>query len=185
MIKVIKHGQTEFTHTCSRCGCEFTYEFEDIQVDSYSLNSTSANVVKCPDCGNTCYVNNNIGWPWPNTGEPIPCNTPSDTALNPCSTCDWWKKMQTPGFTYVGDIPCTWCNKGPYKVTCDNSLSTNATTPKLQIYNGADTAVTQLQGDGKITATCNCGSDHTCTCNSQNLSTTEAKCHCNKNDNNK
>ena len=184
MIKVIKHGQTEFTHTCMRCGCEFTYEFEDIKVDSFSLNSTSAKVVKCPDCGNTCYVNTNIGWPWPNTGEPIPCNTPSDTALNPCSTCDWWKKMQIPGFTYVGDIPCTWCNKGPYKVTC-GSIGADSTTPKLQIYNRADTAVTQLQGDGKITATCACGSDHTCTCNSQNLSNTEAKCHCNKNDNNK
>ena len=183
MIKVIKHGQTEFTHTCMRCGCEFTYEFEDIQVDSFSLNSTSAKVVKCPDCGNTCYVNTNIGWPWPNS-TPIPCNEPISN-INPCKDCDWYKKMTTDGTTwYYGDTPCTWCNKGPYKVTC-GSIGTDSTTPKLQIYNGADTAVTQLQGDGKITATCTCGSDHTCTCNSQNSSNTEAKCHWNKNDNSK
>jgi hypothetical protein len=124
MIKVIKHGQTEFTHTCSRCGCEFTYEFEDIQVDSFSLNSTSAKVVKCPDCGNTCYVNNNIGWPWPNN-SPIPCNTPIDTSLNPCVTCDWWNKMTTDGTNwYVGDTPCTWCAKNPMKVTCGTTAAT-------------------------------------------------------------
>lgn len=161
MIKVIKHGQTEFTHTCSRCGCEFTYEHEDIQSEAVRslTNYSSTRYVKCPDCGNICYVNTNIDWPWPIPGEPIPCTSPSDTSLNPCSTCDWWKKMQQPGFTYVGDTPCTWCNKGPYKVTCE-SIGTNITTPKLQIYNKAvtkaGTAVTQLQGDGKITATCTC-----------------------------
>ncbi len=125
MIKVIKHGQTEFTHTCSRCGCEFTYEFEDITTDSLSLTSTSTKCVKCPDCGNICYVGQGglkIGWPTP--GEPIPCNIPSDTGLNPCSNCDWWKKMQQPGFIYVGDTPCTWCNKGPYKIICDTTATT-------------------------------------------------------------
>lgn len=138
MIKVIKHGQTEFTHTCSRCGCEFTYEFEDITTDSFSLTSTSANCVKCPDCGNTCYVNHGslkIGWLAP--GEPIPCNIPSDTGLNPCSNCDWWKKMQQPGSIYVGDSPCTWCNKGPYKIICDTtaiSINDNSsTTGTLQL----------------------------------------------------
>ena len=125
MIKVIKHGQTKFTHTCSRCGCEFTFEHEDIQSEAVRslTNYSSTRYVKCPDCGNTCYVNSNIGWPWPNIGEPIPCNIPSDTGLNPCSNCDWWKKMQAPGFTYVGDTPCTWCNKGPFKVTCSGQMS--------------------------------------------------------------
>ena len=163
MIKVIKHGQTKFEHTCSRCGCVFTYEHEDIQSEAIRslTNYSSTRYVICPDCGNKCYINaGNIGWPWPNN-SPIRCNTPIDTSLNPCITCDWWKKMQTPGFTYVGDIPCTWCNKGPYKVTCVDGISTNSTTPNLQIFNEAvteaDTAVTQLQGDGKITATCNCG----------------------------
>lgn len=134
MIKVIKHGKTEFTHTCSRCGCEFTYEYEDIVQDSFNLQSTSAKFVKCPDCGNTCYIGTNTSWPWPNIGEPIPCNTPSETALNPCSNCDWWKKMITKGAVYVGDTPCTWCPKSPYKVTC-GSISTDSTTPKYQLYN--------------------------------------------------
>ena len=152
MIKVIKHGQTEFTHTCSRCGCEFTYEYEDIKQDSFNLTASSARFVICPDCGNQCYINiGNIGWPWPNS-SPIPCNTPSDTALNPCSDCDWWKKMTTDGINwYVGDTPCTWCQKNPMKVTC-GSIGTNVTTPKTQLFNSAD-IVEQSLGDCKITTT--------------------------------
>lgn len=41
MIEVIKHGKKKFTATCTNCGCEFTYEVEDIKLGS----------VTCPDCG--------------------------------------------------------------------------------------------------------------------------------------
>lgn len=135
MIKIIKHGQKEFTHTCSRCGCEFTYEYEDIKFTS-TLTSTFNKTVTCPDCGECCYIDNKqsqpippqIGWPTP--GEPIPCNIPSDTALNPCYSCDWWKKRQQPDFIYVGDTPCTWCSKGPYKVTCgQDSIKISTSEP--------------------------------------------------------
>lgn len=134
MIKIVKPGQKEFKGYCDRCGCEFTYEHEDIV----------AGTVECPTCGHSYYHPSrgltppNTGWPWPHTGEYIPCTSPSDTGLNPCSNCDWWKKMQQPGFTYVGDTPCTWCNKGPYKVVCDTtpiSINDNNsnTTSTLQI----------------------------------------------------
>jgi DNA-directed RNA polymerase subunit RPC12/RpoP len=154
MIKVIKHGQKEFEHICSRCGCEFTYEYEDIHTEAIrglTTNSTTRYVV-CPDCGNKCSINGgNIGWPWPNTGEPIPCNTPSETALNPCIDCDWHKKMTTDGINwYVGDTPCTWCQKNPMKVTC-GSIGTNVTTPKTQLFNSD--IVEQSLGDCKITTT--------------------------------
>lgn len=135
-IKIIKHGQKEFTHTCSRCGCEFTYEFEDILTGTNSLDlaatSTSVKYIKCPDCGYTCYINNStpyapkIGWPTP--GEPIPCNVPSEV-LNPCADCDWWKKMtQSGGFTYVGDTPCTWCNKNRFYCGTDTAITVSKTS---------------------------------------------------------
>ena len=141
MIKVIKPGQKEFKGFCDRCGCEFTYEFEDISISG---------AVECPTCGKHYYHPSkgltypNTGWPWPNIGEPIPCNTPSETALNPCSNnpcsnCDWWKKMQQPGSIYVGDSPCTWCSKGPYKIICDTTATTavsindNSTTGTIQL----------------------------------------------------
>ena len=112
MITIIKPGKTKFSCTCTQCGCEFTYELEDISLSSFVI---------CPTCGNYCYIGTNtsgtgIGWPKP--GEAIPCNTPLETSLNPCADCDFWKKMNQPGFTYVGDTPCTWCANNPYKVTC-------------------------------------------------------------------
>ena len=32
---------------------------------------------------------------------------------------------QPGGFTYVGDTPCTWCSKNPYRTTCLNGISSN------------------------------------------------------------
>lgn len=40
MIKIIKPGTNAFIGKCDKCGCEFTYESEDI---SYYF-------VKCPQC---------------------------------------------------------------------------------------------------------------------------------------
>lgn len=125
MIKIIKHGQTEFNCTCSRCGCEFTYEHEDITLTSF---------VVCPDCGEHCYIGGNkhsqlkIGWPTP--GEPIPCSLTETNKIDPCKDCDWMKKLLS-GITYVGDIPCTWCSKGPYKVTCGTDSASISTSEPL------------------------------------------------------
>ena len=124
MIKIIKHGQTEFRCTCGHCGCEFTYEHEDITLSSFVI---------CPDCGEHCYIGGNrpsmpkIGWPMPS--EPIPCAPAEANKIDPCKDCDWMKKLLS-GITYVGDVPCTWCSKGPYRVTCD-TLSGNGTTDTI------------------------------------------------------
>ena len=36
---------------------------------------------------------------------------------DPCEGCQT-KKMLSQGITYIGDLPCQWCNKNPYKITC-------------------------------------------------------------------
>lgn len=135
MITVIKHGKKEFKGYCSRCGCEFTYEFEDIQSEAVRglTNYSSTRYVKCPDCGDYVYIGTTSTPPsqpgWPIPGEPIPCAPTEANKIDPCKDCDWMKKMLS-GITYVGDVPCTWCNKGPYKVTCD-TISGNGTTATL------------------------------------------------------
>ncbi len=141
MIKIVKPGQKEFKGCCDRCGCEFTYEFEDIGL---------AGSVECPTCGHSYYHPSkgltppSTGWPWPNIGEPIPCNIASETALNPCRDCDWWKKMTQDGAgIYVGDIPCTWCSKSPYRVTCD--------TTAISINDNNTFATTSLSYEGPYT----------------------------------
>lgn len=40
MIKIIKSGKKEFIATCSNCGCQFSYEVEDV----------IANHICCPEC---------------------------------------------------------------------------------------------------------------------------------------
>lgn len=41
MIKIIKDGQRDFIANCNVCGCEFSYQAEDIKLSS----------VACPCCG--------------------------------------------------------------------------------------------------------------------------------------
>lgn len=59
MIEVIKHGTKKFTATCANCGCEFTYEVEDIHDGK----------ITCPDCGyyvvHQNFGNNNGGLYYP------------------------------------------------------------------------------------------------------------------------
>ena len=45
MKKIIKKGTKEFITNCPTCGCEFSYELEDIYM---------SDKVSCPCCDNTC-----------------------------------------------------------------------------------------------------------------------------------
>ena len=54
MIKIIKDGQKKFIGNCNTCGCQFSYELNDI----------SLGTVLCPCCGGYCahkIINQNIG----------------------------------------------------------------------------------------------------------------------------
>ena len=43
---------------------------------------------------------------------------------DPCEKCQT-KKMLSAGITYLGDLPCQWCNKNPYKLTATITTNTN------------------------------------------------------------
>ncbi len=129
-IKIIKQGVKEFSITCPYCGCEFTYEKEDVH------NSQ----VICPCCSTNLLVGtvNTNPFPipiWYNQqvapdGYKIrdglnkrPLTLPDGATLinneNSCEGCpNNPKYLKTP---YVGDWPCQWCQKNPYKVTCTSS----------------------------------------------------------------
>lgn len=52
MIKIIKEGIRKIT-TCDKCGCEFSYEHEDIEVIDISDmfgNLTITKKIECPQC---------------------------------------------------------------------------------------------------------------------------------------
>ena len=120
-IKIIKQGVKEFHITCQYCGCEFTYEKEDIH------NSE----VICPCCSKGLPHKGIIG-----TGDINPSAVPiwynQQVAPNgykirggliqpddSCNNCPHNPKyLKTP---YIGDSPCQWCQKNPYKVTCTSN----------------------------------------------------------------
>lgn len=170
MITVIKHGKKVFKGFCSRCGCEFTYELEDVTLNNF---------VTCPDCGESCYIGGSkntpytplaIGWPTP--GEPIPCSPSEANKIDPCKDCDWMKKLLS-GVTYIGDIPCTWCSKGPYRVTCD-TVSGNGTTSTLSglTYTyGTDSAINEYMF--AVADSLNETNKAECTCSNSCLKRTE------------
>lgn len=150
MIKIIKDGKKEFKATCPVCGCEFSYELEDLQ------QTLTHKIVKCPCCGKEVAHKEGISQvavPRDNTGDsissdPIRVNdnaiyqTPEYKELsklleeqlknpfyiecnkskNPCETCSYYLKLKL-GEIYVGDSPCQWCQYSGLKVTCNSSGS--------------------------------------------------------------
>jgi hypothetical protein len=132
MIKIIKPGKTDFRMTCNKCGCIFEYNVEDIQ-DSY---------IKCPTCHKEYYgfEPECLEKPLFDTGlaecEPadylgkagrlqtLP-NEPTYQSLNECEGCPTYKQLCSPT-GYVGDLSCQWCNKNPWKVTCDTATYTTS-----------------------------------------------------------
>ena len=112
-IEIIKQGQTKFTAHCYKCGCEFSYEMEDV----------IGAVVMCPCCGNYIVHTNSIGTiKYPS--DAIPCSNPTSTKISTndyvkkCEACDFYKKYLVGGEPYVGDSPCLWCKISPDIVTC-------------------------------------------------------------------
>jgi len=138
MIKVIKHSDKIFHKTCQKCGCEFTYEHEDITLP-----------MRCPDCGAVFF-----GFEDDCDLKPLPEDQLKEiidkltdsiykdvqkridklltdkanelvyhdynfdnNQINPfsyprtCNDCEWFKQMTSKkGAIYVGDTPCTWCH---------------------------------------------------------------------------
>lgn len=123
-IKIIKQGVKEFCTTCLHCGCEFTYENEDVR------NSK----VICPCCSTPSLVNDRYGTITNPNGTYNPHQV-NDLVYRPVPLPDWatksdnWsgcegcpnnpKYLKTP---YVGDSPCQWCRKNPYEITCMSNL---------------------------------------------------------------
>ena len=135
-IKIIKQGVKEFRITCPYCGCEFTYENEDVH----------EGIVSCPCCGAILDAKQRMSGRVDEA--PLPTNGGYGTITNPHGTypyndlvyrpltlpegatksdnlsgCEGCpnnpKYLKTP---YIGDSPCQWCQKNPWKVTCTSNV---------------------------------------------------------------
>lgn len=54
MIKIIKEGKKEFNAVCPTCGCEFSYELNDLK------KGVTYSTIKCPCCGDEI-VHSDVG----------------------------------------------------------------------------------------------------------------------------
>lgn len=133
-IKVIKQGTKEFHITCPYCGCEFTYENEDV------CNSE----VICPCCSTNLPHKGVVGkvddCPLPTNGEygttinPNGTSPYNDLVYRPFMLPSWIAALNRNGCEgcpnnpkylkapYIGDSPCQWCQKSLRKVTCASKV---------------------------------------------------------------
>lgn len=133
-IKIIKQGVKEFRITCPYCGCEFTYENEDV------CNSE----VICPCCLTNLPHKGVVGkvdeCPLPTNGEygttinPNGTSPYNDLVYRPFMLPSWMTALDRNGcegcpnnpkylkMPYIGDSPCQWCQKSPWKITCSANL---------------------------------------------------------------
>lgn len=129
-IEIVKEGCKKFNITCPNCGCEFTYEYEDVKVG----------VVICPCCQLKLPhkgVNGMVPYIppiWYNQqvapdgykirdglNKPLPSWATKSDNLSGCEGCpNNPKYLKTP---YIGDSPCQWCQKNPNKITCTSGGS--------------------------------------------------------------
>ena len=139
MITVIKHGKETFKAVCPICGCEFTYQAEDLKEDCFHNH-----YVDCPDCKQVVIheyeakkksLDDNLLWKKAEEEQLDPDKYPTKLAKDrefyvdyqypntiwnswpDCATCP---NRPNPDTTTIGDIPCTWCKKmRPYCYTGD------------------------------------------------------------------
>lgn len=130
-IKIIKDGIKEFHITCQVCGCEFTYENEDV---------CNFEVI-CPCCSTELQHKVVIGkgeeFPPPTNGGYGTITNPhgtypyNDLVYRPFKLPEWatesdnWSGCEgcpnNPKYIkepYVLDSPCQWCQKSTWKITC-------------------------------------------------------------------
>lgn len=137
-IKIIKQGVKEFRATCPRCGCVFIYEREDVHEDAVicpyceavlptrdvtkkvdetplSMNGGYGTITNPNGTYNPHQVNDLVYRPFP-----LPDWATKSDNWSGCEGCpNNPKYLKT---LYVGDSPCQWCPKSPWKITCTSNV---------------------------------------------------------------
>ena len=111
MINVIKHGKETFKAVCPICGCEFTYQAEDLKEDCFGNH-----YVECPDCKQV--VSHEYEAKKKGLQKKIYVDD-KDTIYSAYTTtpaidwpdCDKCPNRPDPNNPVIGDSPCTWCKK--------------------------------------------------------------------------
>lgn len=96
---------------------------EYVECEVYKLHRTPNIAFTAADCWGCRHTSCPYYRPYLNlceAGEPIKTAYGS---TDPCEGCEI-KKMLSTGVDYIGDLPCQWCNKYPYKLSCGTTTAT-------------------------------------------------------------
>lgn len=113
-MKIIKEGKKTFRLTCSKCGCEFEYELDEI-------GTTIPGKVECPCCGEYLYhpnqdakIENIIYHPGTIINNPVLDNTVTTPYIDPNIKYEL-KDALTGKPTWCDcAYPCSECGKANY-----------------------------------------------------------------------
>lgn len=153
-IKITKAGQKEFHGFCKWCGCEFIYEISDLKL------SATGDKLDCPTCGKDYHhPSMNKPGPTPITTPVLPDISWPYDSTDPCAGCVWRENLLRDGL-YIGDTPCTWCNKNRFNTIigiADNISVKDYMTPCINDLNVQFTTSTssELSGTKYTTASNN------------------------------
>ena len=138
-IKVIKHGKETFKAVCPICGCEFSYQAEDLKEDRFHNH-----YIECPDCGQVVsheyeLKKKYITWTKDSSVVDYKLNYPylqntawATTTWPDCDTCP---NKPDPNKLVVGDTPCTWCKKNQLYCISDNKCASESYTINPKDFN--------------------------------------------------
>ena len=140
MINIIRHGKETFRATCPICGCEFTYQAEDLKEDCFHNHH-----VECPECKTLVShafeekkkcIDPDILWKKAEEEikktDPLPVYLPNGQYVGSldCATCP---SRPNPDKPVVGDTPCNWCPKmQPYCISGADYADAKVKTPNLK-----------------------------------------------------
>lgn len=130
-IKVIKHGKETFKAVCPICGCEFSYQAEDLREDSFHNH-----YVECPDCKQI--VSHEYEFKNKSITTMTKCSPAVDYKLSykylqntawaapTWPDCDTCPNKPDPNKPVAGDTPCTWCKKNQLYCILDNKCTSES-----------------------------------------------------------
>lgn len=124
------YNQSQDCHSCDHQHvCKYKEEFLK-KLNSLDLSAESFIRLRCECIHYKQQTCNYREITWLNSSDPL--DTIYQVNKDDCSNCDFMKKLINDG-SYIGDSPCEWCSKNPYKVSCEsNTLSAASTAARTK-----------------------------------------------------
>ena len=115
----LTYNQSQDCHSCDhQAVCKYRDEFLK-KLSSLDISDSHFIRMRCECIHYKQQTYNYRDITWLNSSDPI--DTIYNVNKDDCSNCDFMKTLLRDG-SYIGDSPCEWCAKNPYKVSCNPTV---------------------------------------------------------------